>query len=107
MPRIAGVFGTSFETILPMTGALVMTADQASTNVVHCISGLAAALTLPPISQMVAAQNPFIQVTNKSSSGGTCTVGAASGDSISGLVAVVVSLGVRYYHDGIHTWFQG
>lgn len=107
MPKIAGIFGTSFETILPMTGTLVMTADQANTNLVICTSGLAAALTLPPISAMVAAQNLYIQVTNKSSSGGTCTVGAASGNSISGQVAILVATGVRYYHDGISTWFQG
>ena len=109
MPKPAGVFGSPFETILPMTGTLTMTSDQANVNLVNGTTGLGGGktLTLPPISAMVFAQNPFIQVTNNSDSGGTITVAAATGDSVKGLVAVVVSLGVRYYHDGIHTWFQG
>ena len=106
MPKIAGILGWPFETILAMTGTLTLTSDQAVTNLVVCTSGLSETLTLPPISAMVAAQNPFIQVTNKSSSGGTCTVAAASGDNISGQTAVLVSTGVRYYHDAIHGWYS-
>lgn len=101
---IAGVFGTSFETILPMTGAL--TVSNAATNLVVGTSGLPATLTLPSIAQMVASQNLYIQVTNKSSSGGTCTVAANSADAIVGQTAVLVSTGVRYFHDGLHTWFS-
>lgn len=100
---IAGVFGTSFETILPMTGTLTVT--NAATNLVDCVSGLAATLTLPSIAQMVASQNLFIQVTNEAGSGGTCTVAANSADAIKGQTAVLVASGVRYYHDGLHTWF--
>lgn len=104
----AAVFGTSFEVILPMTNTLTMTAAQANTNLVNGVSGLGGGktLTLPAISQMVAAQNPFIQVTNNSDSGGTITVAAASGDAVKGLVSVTAALGARYYHDGLHTWFQ-
>ena|SRR5258705_1950267 len=100
---IASPFGTAFEIILPMTGTL--TVSNAATNLVDCVSGLAATLTLPSIAQMVASQNYFIQVTNRSSSGGTCTVAANAADAIRGQTAVLVATGVRYYHDGIHTWF--
>ncbi len=102
---IAGVFGTAFETILPMTGTLTMTAAQANVNLVVGTSGLAATLTLPKVSQMVASQNLFIQVSNKSDSGGTITVAAASGDSIVGTLSVLVATGIRYYHDGLKTWY--
>lgn len=102
---IAGVFGSSFETILPMTGTLTMTAAQSNVNLVVGTSGLAGTLTLPAISQMVGSQNPFIQVSNKSSSGGTITVAAATGDAIVGATAVLVATGLRYYHDGLHTWY--
>lgn len=105
---VAGVFGTAFQQILPMTNTLAMTADQADVNLVYGLSGLSGGktLTLPAISQMVASQNLFIQVSNKSDSGGTITVAAASGDSIVGATTVAAgALGVRYYHDGIHTWF--
>jgi len=100
---IASPFGTAFEIILPMTGTL--TVSNAATNLVDCVSGLAATLTLPAISQMVASQNYFIQVTNRSTSGGTCTVAANAADAIRGQTAVTVATGVRFYHDGIHTWF--
>jgi len=100
---IAAVFGTPFEIILPMTGTL--TVSNAATNLVVCTSGLAATLTLPAISQMVASQNLFIQVSNKSTSGGTCTVAANSADAIVGATTVLVATGLRYYHDGLHTWF--
>ena len=103
---IAGVFGTSFETILPMTGALTMTAAQAVTNLVVGTSSMPDTLTLPAISAMVASQNKEIQVTNKSSSGGTITVAAASGDAIVGRLTVAVSTGTVYRHDGLHTWFS-
>jgi hypothetical protein len=102
---IAGVFGTAFETILPMTGTLAMTAAQSNVNLVVGTSGLAGTLTLPSIAQMVGSQNFFIQVSNKSTSGGTITVAAASGDAIVGATTVLVATGIRYYHDGIHTWF--
>lgn len=104
----AGVFGTAFETILPMTDTLTMSATQANTNLVVGTSGLSGGktLTLPKISQMVASQNFFIQVSNKSNSGGTITVAAASGDSIVGATTVAAgAVGVRYFHDGISQWF--
>jgi len=101
---IAAPFGSSFEIILPMTGTLTVT--NAATNLVDCVSGLAATLTLPSIAQMVASQNPFIQVTNRSDSGGTCTVAANSADAIKGQTAVLVATGVRYYHNGLHTWYS-
>jgi glycine betaine/choline ABC-type transport system substrate-binding protein len=103
---IAGVFGTSFETILPMTAGLTMTAAQAVTNLVVGTSGMPDTLTLPAISAMVASQNREIQVTNKSSSGGTITVAAASGDAIVGRITVAVSTGTIYRHDGLHSWFS-
>ena len=101
---IAAPFGSSFEIILPMTGTL--TVSNAATNLVDCVSGLAATLTLPAISQMVASQNPFIQVTNRATSGGTCTVAANAADTIRGQTAVLVATGVRYYHNGLNTWFS-
>ena len=103
--RIAGVFGTSFETILPMTGTLVMSAEQAAVNLVVGTSGLAATVTLPQISQMVAAQNPVIYLVNTSSSGGTMTIAAFSGDSIVGATTALVSTGVQARHDGLKTWY--
>lgn len=104
----AGVFGSAFETILAMTGTLTMSASQANTNLVYGASGLSGGktLTLPKISQMVASQNSFIQVSNKSDSGGTITVAPASGDSIIGATSVAAgAVGVRYFHDGISKWF--
>lgn len=104
----AGVFGTSFETILAMTDTLAMTAAQANTNLVYGASGLSGGktLTLPKISQMVASQNLSIQVSNKSDSGGTITVAAASGDSIIGATTVAAgAAGLIFRHDGISKWF--
>jgi len=105
---ITGVFGTSFETIVPMTDDLTLSAAQANTNLVYGLSGLSGGktLTLPAISQMVASQNSFIQVSNKSTSGGTITVAANAADAIIGATSVAVgAVGVRYFHDGLHTWF--
>ncbi len=104
---IAGVMGTSFETILSMTDNLTLSASQANTNLVYGLSGLSGGktLTLPKVSQMVASQNFFIQVNNKSSSGGTITVAAASGDAIIGQTTVAVATGLRFFHDGVLTWF--
>lgn|SRR5690349_11648956 len=104
----AGVFGSAFETILPMTNTLTMTANQANTNLVYGLSGLGGGkvLTLPSISAMVGSQNYYIQVSNKSDSGGTITVAAASGDSIIGATTVAAgAVGVRFFHDGLHSWF--
>ncbi len=101
---VAGVFGTSFETILPLTGAVAMTAAQANTNLVRALSGMPATLTLPAISAMVASQNLRLIIANRTSSGGTLTIAAASGDSIEGQTTAAVSTGVTCYHDGLHTW---
>lgn len=108
MAQPAGVFGTSFQQILPMTDTLAMTANQADVNLVVGTSGLSGGktLTLPTIAQMVASQNFFIQVSNKSDSGGTITVAAASGDAIVGVATVAPgAAGLRYYHNGLHTWY--
>lgn len=100
---IAAPFGTAFEIILPMTDTL--TVSNAATNLVHGVSQGAKTLTLPSIAQMVASQNLFIQVTNAAGSGGTITVAANAADAIVGQTAVLVATGVRYFHDGLHTWF--
>ena len=103
---IAGVFGSSFETIVAMTDTLTLTAAQANVNLVYGAAGMGAkTLTLPAIAQMVASQNPFIQVTCPSDGGGSITVAGNSVDAIKGQVTVAVATAVRYYHDGIHTWF--
>lgn len=102
---IAAPFGTAFEIKLPMTDNL--TVSNAATNIVIGTSGLGGGktLTLPSIQQMIASQNYFIQVTNASGSGGTITVAAHAGDSIVGQTAVLVATGVRFYHDGLATWY--
>lgn len=108
MPQPAGVFGTSFQQILFMTNTLTMLAEQADVNLVVGTSGLGGGktLTLPAVSQMVASQNEFIQVSNKSDSGGTITVAAKAGDSIVGVTTVAAgAAGLRYYHDGLKTWY--
>lgn len=108
MPSSFAPLGWPFEVILPMTDNLTLSSDQANTNLVYGSSGLSGGktLTLPAISQMVAAQNPFIQVSNKSSSGGTITVAANSADAIIGATTVAAAaVGVRFFHDGLHTWF--
>jgi glutamate 5-kinase len=100
---IASPFGTAFEIILPMRDTLTVT--NAATNLVRGVDQGAKTLTLPSIQEMVASQNFFIQVTNASGSGGTITVAANAADAIVGQTAVLVATGVRYYHDGLHTWF--
>ena len=103
---IAGVFGSSFETIVKMTDTLTLTAAQANINLIYGAASMGAkTLTLPKVSQMVASQNPFIQVNCPSDGGGSITVAAATGDSILGSVTVAVATGLRYYHDGISRWF--
>lgn len=105
---IAGVFGTSFESILPMTDTLTMTAAQASYNIVVGTSGLSGGktLTLPKVSQMVASQNLELVVANKSASGGTITIAAASGDAIVGTATLAAGgTGITYRHDGLLTWY--
>lgn len=104
----AGVFGTSFETIVTMTDNLTLSSSQANTNLVVGTSGLSGGktLTLPAISQMVASQNFFIQVSNKAASGGTITVAANAADAIVGVATVAAgAAGLRFFHDGLHTWF--
>ncbi len=103
-----GVFGTSFESILPMTDTLTMTAAQASYNLVQGTSGLSGGktLTLCAVSAMVASQNLKMVVANKAASGGTITIAAASGDNIVGTATLAAGgTGITYQHDGIHTWF--
>lgn len=106
---IAGVFGTSFESILPMTDTLPMTNAQASFNLVVGTSGLSGGktLTLPSIlNGMVPSQNLQIVVANKAASGGTITIAAASGDAIVGTATLAAGgTGLTYRHDGLHTWY--
>jgi hypothetical protein len=103
MARAAAPFGSSFETIYPATGAATIT--DAATNLIVGTSGMPATITLPSIAQMVASQNTFIQVTNKTTSGGTMTIAANSADAIVGQTTVLVSTGCRFYSDGLHTWY--
>lgn len=106
---IAAVFGTAFEAILPMTDTLTMTNTQGNYNLVVGTSGLSGGktLTLPSIlSGMVPSQNLKIVVANKSDSGGTITIAAASGDSIVGTATVAAgATGITYIHNGLHTWY--
>ncbi len=105
---IAGILGTPFQRIIPMTDSMTIAADDADVNLVYGLSGLSGGktLTLPAISQMVASQNEFIQVSNASGSGGTITVAANAADAIIGATSVAAAaVGVRYFHDGLHTWF--
>lgn len=105
----AAVFGTAFEAILPMTDTLAMTNSQANYNLVVGTSGLSGGktLTLPSIQGgMVPSQNLRIVVANKSNSGGTITIAAASGDSIVGTATLAAGgTGIVYAHDGLHTWY--
>lgn len=105
----AGVFGTSFETILPMTDTLTMTANQGNVNLVVGTSGLSGGktLTLPSIlGGMVPSQNLQIVVANKAASGGTITIAAASGDAIVGTATLAAGgTGLTFRHDGLHQWF--
>lgn len=101
-----GVFGTSFESILPITGVTAMTSAQASYNLVLGVSGMPATVTLPAVSAMVANQNLMLFIANKSTSGGTLTIAAASGDSIVGATTVTAGgVGLIARHDGLKTWF--
>ena len=106
---IAGVFGTSFESILPMTDTLTMTNTQASYNLVVGTSGLSGGktLTLPSIlNGMVPSQNLRLVVANKAASGGTITIAAAAGDAIVGTASLAAGgTGIVYAHDGLHTWY--
>lgn len=106
---VAAVFGTSFEAILPMTDTLVMTNTQANYNLVVGTSGLGGGkqLTLPSIlNGMVPSQNLQIVVANKSDSGGTITVAAASGDSIVGTATIAAgAIATTFRHNGLHTWY--
>lgn len=105
---IAGVFGTSFQEILPMTDDLSMSATQASYNLVVGTSGLSGGktLTLPAVSAMVASQNLWMLVANKAASGGTMTIAAHSGDSIVGTATLAAGgTGITYRHDGLKTWY--
>lgn len=101
---VVAPFGTSFEIILSATG--VLTVSNAATNLVVGTSGMPQTVTLPSIAAMVASQNLKIQVTNKSSSGGTLTVAANAADAIVGQVAILVATGTQYFHDGLHTWYS-
>jgi hypothetical protein len=105
---VAGVFGTSFQEILPMTDDLVMTALQASYNLVIGTSGLSGGkqLTLPAVSAMTASQNLWMLVANKAASGGTITIVAHSGDAIVGTATLAAGgTGIMYRHDGLKNWF--
>lgn len=106
---VAAVFGTSFEAILPMTDALVMTNQQANYNLVVGTTGLGGGkqLTLPSIlGGMVPSQNLEIVVANKAASGGTITIAAAAGDAIVGTASLAAGgTGITYRHDGLHTWY--
>jgi cell wall assembly regulator SMI1 len=106
---IAGVFGTAFQEILPMTDDLTMSATQASYNIVVGTSGLSGGktLTLPQVKQMVASQNLWMAVANKAASGGTITIAAFSGDSIVGTATLAAGgTGLLFRHDGLKTWYS-
>ena len=108
MPSPTSPLGSSFEVILNMTDDLTLAASQANTNLVVGLSGLSGGktLVLPAISQMVACQNPFIRVVNKSSSGGTITISKNSADStIIGQVTCLVATGVTFFHNGLNQWY--
>lgn len=105
MPLQVAPFGSSFEVILPATGALVMTSDQANTNMIRCDSGMPETITLPPISALVAAQNLEFYLVNKSTSGGTATIAAPSGNSIVGATTAAVATGRTIRHDGLSTFY--
>lgn len=106
MPQgAAAPLGSSFEVIVVMTDTLVLT--DGNTNLVVGESGLSGGknLTLPLISEMVASQNPVLYIANKSSSGGTITAVAATGDSIVGRVTAPVATGLTLRHNGLKTWY--
>ena len=90
-----------------MTGDLAVT--DGATNLVVGTSGLSGGktLTLPPVANMVASQNPYIMVANKAASGGTITIAAASGNSIVGTATLAAGgTGLVFRHDGISTYYS-
>lgn len=99
-----GVFGTSFEVIIPMTDNLTLT--DGNVNLVRGLSGLGGGktLTLPTIAEMVASQNFEFYLVNRAASGGTITIAAAASDSIEGATTCLVATGRTLRHDGLHTW---
>lgn len=100
-----GVFGTSFETILPVTGTKVMGATETSTNLIRCDSGMPATVTLPTIAALVASQNLEMILVNQTTSGGTATIGAPAGHTIIGATTAAVSTGRTIRHDGLLTFY--
>lgn len=97
-------FGTSFESILPITGVTAMTGAQANTNLVLGISGMPATVTLPTVAQMVSSQTLSMFAANLSTSGGTMTLAAASGDTLVGTATIAAGArGVSLRHDGLKT----
>jgi len=105
--RAAAPLGWPFEILVAMTNTLTLT--DGATNLVYGSSGLSGGktLTLPSIQgAMVPSQNAFIIVANKSDSGGTITVAAASGDSIIGTATVAAgAIATTFRHDALHQWF--
>lgn len=97
-------FGSSFEVILPVTGATAMTAQQANTNLILGVSGMPATITLPTVQQMVASQTLQMFAANLSTSGGTLTLAAASGDTLRGTATIAAGApGLTIRHDGLKT----
>lgn len=105
MALAQGVFGTSFETILPVTGAKVMSAAEANTNMIRCDSGMPATVTLPTIAALVASQTLVMYLTNQTASGGTATIAPPSGHTIIGATTAAVSTGRTIRHDGLLTFY--
>lgn len=107
MTRAAAPLGWPFEIIVAMTDTLVLT--DGATNLVLGTSGLSGGkqVTLPSIQgAMVPSQNAFIIVANKSDSGGTITVAAASGDSIIGTATIAAgAIATTFRHNALHTWY--
>ena len=104
MATAQAVFGSSFEVILPVTGATSMTANQANTNLILGTSGMPATITLPRVKDMVASQTLQMLAANKSTSGGTMTLAAASGDTLVGTATIAAGApGLTIRHDGLST----
>ena len=107
MARQVALLGWPFEIIIAMTDTLVLT--DGAVNLVLGTSGLSGGkqVTLPSIlGAMVPSQNPFIIVANKSDSGGTVTVAAASGDAIIGTATIAAgAIATTFRHNGLHTWY--
>ncbi len=98
MANASAPFGTALEIIRSITGTTVLT--DGATNLVTSPSGGAKALTLPPISAMIASQNLLIFVNNAAGGGGNITVGPAGSDTIIGQTVVAVATGVTFRHNG-------